>query len=54
MPSSKSAVEAGRDTETIAASTVEAAVAAINPDNLSPREALEALYHLKALATAQN
>jgi DNA mismatch repair protein MutS len=31
------------------ASAVEAAVAALNPDNLSPREALEALYQLKKL-----
>jgi len=32
-----------------AASAVEAAVAALNPDALSPREALEALYALKGL-----
>jgi len=31
------------------ASAVEAAVAALNPDDLSPREALEALYQLKKL-----
>ena len=31
------------------ASAVEAAVAALNPDNLSPREALEVLYQLKKL-----
>jgi DNA mismatch repair protein MutS len=31
-------------------SPVEAALAAINPDNLSPREALEALYALKKIA----
>jgi DNA mismatch repair protein MutS len=37
-------------TETIAASAIEAAVAALNPDGLSPREALDALYQLKALA----
>jgi len=28
---------------------VEAALAAINPDALSPREAMDALYQLKAL-----
>jgi DNA mismatch repair protein MutS len=37
--------------ETIAASALESRLAAINPDALSPREALEALYQLKALAT---
>ena len=37
-------------TETIAASALETRLAAINPDALSPREALEALYQLKALA----
>ncbi|MFZ3126796.1 MAG: DNA mismatch repair protein MutS, partial [Rhodoferax sp.] len=37
-------------TETIAVSAVDTALAAINPDSLSPREALEALYQLKALA----
>ena len=37
-------------TETIAASAVDTALAAINPDGLSPREALDALYQLKALA----
>ncbi len=37
-------------TEMIAASAVETALAAINPDGLSPREALDALYQLKALA----
>jgi len=36
--------------ETIAASALETRLAAINPDALSPREALEALYQLKALA----
>jgi DNA mismatch repair protein MutS len=35
--------------ESSAASAVETALAAINPDNLSPREALEALYQLKKL-----
>ena len=30
-------------------SAVEAALAAINPDALSPREAMDALYQLKAL-----
>ena len=32
-------------------SALEDAVAALNPDNLSPREALEALYQLKKIAT---
>ena len=36
--------------ETIAASALDSAVSGLNPDLLSPREALEALYHLKALA----
>ena len=36
--------------ESVAASAVETALEAINPDNLSPREALEALYQLKKLA----
>ena len=36
-------------TETIAASALEIRLATINPDTLSPREALEALYQLKAL-----
>jgi DNA mismatch repair protein MutS len=35
--------------ETAAASALDTALAAINPDALSPREALEALYQLKAL-----
>jgi len=35
-----------------ATSAVETALLAINPDNLSPREALEALYQLKALQPA--
>jgi DNA mismatch repair protein MutS len=35
--------------ETIAASALDIRLAAINPDALSPREALEALYQLKAL-----
>ena len=38
-------------TETATDSAIEAAVAALNPDNLSPREALEALYQLKKLAS---
>jgi DNA mismatch repair protein MutS len=38
-------------TETIAASALDTALAAINPDALSPREALEALYQLKSLAS---
>jgi DNA mismatch repair protein MutS len=33
-------------------SAVEAALAAINPDALSPREAMDALYQLKALLKA--
>jgi DNA mismatch repair protein MutS len=37
-------------TETIATHALDTALSAINPDNLSPREALEALYQLKALA----
>lgn len=36
--------------ETGAASALDSALAGINPDALSPREALEALYQLKALA----
>jgi DNA mismatch repair protein MutS len=35
--------------ETPAYSAVEAAVAALNPDSLSPREALDAVYQLKRL-----
>ncbi len=35
--------------EMAVASPVEAALAAINPDALSPREALEALYRLRKL-----
>ena len=37
-------------TEAIAVSAIEAKLAAINPDAMSPREALEALYQLKTLA----
>jgi DNA mismatch repair protein MutS len=37
-------------TEIIAASALDTAVAALNPDAMSPREALEALYQLKALS----
>jgi DNA mismatch repair protein MutS len=37
-------------TETIASSALDTALAALNPDNLSPKEALDALYQLKALA----
>jgi DNA mismatch repair protein MutS len=37
-------------TETIAASPVETWAKALNPDELSPREALEALYQLKKLS----
>ena len=36
--------------DTASSSPVEAALTAINPDNLSPREALEALYALKKIA----
>ena len=36
--------------EIIAANAVEAALEGIHPDSLSPREALETLYQLKALA----
>ena len=35
--------------ETIAASAIDTALAALKPDEMSPREALEALYQLKAL-----
>jgi DNA mismatch repair protein MutS len=37
-----------------APSALEAALADINPDGLSPREALEALYRLKAAADSEN
>jgi DNA mismatch repair protein MutS len=37
--------------ESIAVSPIDSAVAALNPDTMSPREALEALYRLKALAS---
>ena len=37
-------------TEIVAASAVETALVAINPDAMSPREAMDALYQLKALA----
>ena len=36
-------------TETVATSQLDSAIAALNPDALSPREALEALYRLKGL-----
>ncbi|WP_296508120.1 DNA mismatch repair protein MutS [Rhodoferax sp.] len=36
-------------TEIVAASALETALSAINPDALSPREAMDALYQLKAL-----
>ena len=39
--------------EAPAPSAVEAAVAALNPDALSPREALDAVYQLKKLAKPQ-
>jgi DNA mismatch repair protein MutS len=35
--------------ETVAASAIDTALSALNPDEMSPREALEALYQLKAL-----
>jgi DNA mismatch repair protein MutS len=38
--------------ESVAASITDAALAAINPNDLSPREALETLYRLKKLSTA--
>src|SRR5665811_2598984 len=38
--------------EAITASAVESALGAINPDNLSPREALEALYQLKKISAS--
>ena len=41
---------APRAMETVAASALDTALSRINPDSLSPREALEALYQLKALA----
>ncbi|MEM7522919.1 MAG: DNA mismatch repair protein MutS, partial [Pseudomonadota bacterium] len=37
-----------------AASAVEAELAAINPDDMSPREALDALYALKAAARSSD
>ena len=37
-------------TKTIAASALDTALAAINPDELSPREALDALYQLKKIS----
>ena len=39
--------------ETVAANALDTAIAAINPDNLSPREALETLSQLKKLSTDQ-
>jgi DNA mismatch repair protein MutS len=39
-------------TETIAKSAVDTAVMALKPDEMSPREALEALYRLKKLSVA--
>ena len=39
--------------EQAAASAVEKALDAINPDALSPREALDALYQLKKISTSQ-
>jgi DNA mismatch repair protein MutS len=38
--------------EAAPASALEAAVAGLNPDAMSPREAMEALYQLKALLQA--
>ena len=40
-------------TETIAPSAVERALQALNPDTLSPREALDALYQLKKITTPE-
>ncbi|MGH8820488.1 MAG: MutS-related protein, partial [Rhodoferax sp.] len=40
-------------TEVVAISPLEMAVAALNPDALSPREALDALYQLKKISTAK-
>ncbi|MDR3452807.1 MAG: DNA mismatch repair protein MutS [Rhodoferax sp.] len=40
-------------TETVALSPLETAVTALNPDALSPREALDALYQLKKINAAQ-
>jgi DNA mismatch repair protein MutS len=37
--------------EVASASAVEAAVAALEPDAMSPREAIEAIYQLKALVS---
>ena len=39
--------------ESVAPSAVEKALAAINPDALSPRDALEALYQLKKISTTE-
>ncbi|MFM2275360.1 MAG: hypothetical protein RL211_1232 [Pseudomonadota bacterium] len=39
-------------TQSVAPSAVEAAIAALNPDALSPREALDALYQLKKIHDA--
>jgi DNA mismatch repair protein MutS len=39
--------------ETIATSAVDTALAALNPDAMSPREALDALYQLKKLSAVQ-
>jgi DNA mismatch repair protein MutS len=36
--------------ENVTVSAVEKALELVNPDTLSPREALDALYQLKALA----
>jgi len=38
--------------EVVSASAVEKALDAINPDALSPREALEVLYQLKKISAA--
>ncbi len=40
-------------TEIVAVSALDTALEAINPDNLSPREALEALYRLKKMIAVQ-
>jgi DNA mismatch repair protein MutS len=38
-------------TNSVALSAVESALSSINPDDLSPREALDALYQLKKIQT---
>jgi DNA mismatch repair protein MutS len=45
--------QAASPTQDPAAEALRAAVAALNPDDLSPREALEALYALKLKAATR-